>query len=83
MDDRNCASCIHVDVCAMVKTDLPVCDSYKDKDSYKQVVHGRWIQKPYNVVCVNLIDFVCDQCGRREHRPEPYCHCGAKMDLEE
>lgn len=24
--------------------------------------------------------YICSECGRQEHRKEPYCHCGAKMD---
>lgn len=27
--------------------------------------------------------FTCSECGRYESKKEPYCHCGAKMDLEE
>ena len=57
------------------------------------VVHGRWIEeKKQTLIPVEfddagepvLHDYVvyrCDQCGRTAGKKEPYCHCGAKMDL--
>lgn len=59
------------------------------------VVHGRWIEeKKQTLIPVEfddagepvLHDYVvyrCDQCGRTAGKKEPYCHCGAKMDLKE
>lgn len=29
-----------------------------------------------------ILHYVCSECGRTVERKEPYCHCGAKMDLE-
>lgn len=58
------------------------------------VVHGRWIEeKKQTLIPVEfddagepvLYDYVvyrCDQCGRTTSKKEPYCHCGAKMDLK-
>lgn len=55
------------------------------------VVHGRWIEvceteqdilkerTPYKI----LRGYRCSICKRFEKKMEPYCNCGAKMDLEE
>lgn len=48
------------------------------------VVHGRWL--PVNGHWGPKIvrrGYQCSLCGRIERQCEPYCHCGAKMDLEE
>lgn len=54
------------------------------------VKHGLW--EEYDCFCCNSDGepvikagsiFVCSICGREEKYREPYCHCGAKMDLEE
>lgn len=59
------------------------------------VRHGRWIEeKMQTLIPVEfdasgepvLHDYVvyrCDQCSRTAGKKEPYCHCGAKMDLKE
>lgn len=46
------------------------------------VVHGRWL--PVNGYWGPKIvrrGYQCSLCGRIENQREPYCHCGAKMDL--
>lgn len=60
----------------------------------REVVHGKWIEHefesiiPYqedengDVVMHKYISYKCNLCGRTESKPEPYCNCGAKMDLE-
>lgn len=54
------------------------------------VRHGRWVE--YDCFCCNSdgkpvvktgVVFVCSVCGREENCKERYCHCGAKMDLED
>lgn len=44
------------------------------------VVHGRWIK---NTGLSGWPRYTCNLCGRSEPNREPYCHCGAKMDLED
>lgn len=56
------------------------------------VVHGRWIEKPEETYCPvqygedaepilhRYTRYICNLCGRSSAIPEPYCHCGAKMD---
>ncbi len=48
------------------------------------VVHGRWVKEiyrdPYGAIWTK---YHCSLCGRVEIKKEPYCNCGAKMDLME
>lgn len=56
------------------------------------VVHGKWIEKQEETYCPpqfgedgalilhKYINYFCNLCGRRSIVPEPYCHCGAKME---
>lgn len=48
------------------------------------VRHGRWIEHlQYDDEGYLYICYACSECGRIElYEKEPYCHCGAKMDLE-
>lgn len=46
------------------------------------VVHGRWL--PVNGHWGPKIvrrGYQCSLCGRIENQREPYCHCGARMNL--
>lgn len=53
------------------------------------VVHGEWIRYDASywryshsgAYPVNRRRFKCSVCGRTVSRKEPYCHCGARMDL--
>lgn len=65
--------------------DVPVAD-------VAPVVHGHWIEKQKETYCPvqygedgnpilhKYTRYICNLCGRRSVVPEPYCHCGAKMD---
>ena len=46
------------------------------------VRHGKWEPFDYEYGGIPDIGYVCSECGRSEGFPEPYCHCGAKMDGE-
>lgn len=41
-----------------------------------EVKRGEWL--PFNDEWFDF--FICSECGRKEFRKEPYCHCDAKMD---
>lgn len=68
-------------------------DSISSTD-VKEVVHANWIKNefesliPYeedengNPVMHKYTNYKCSICGRTEKEKEPYCNCGAKMDLE-
>ena len=54
-----------------------------------EVVHGRWIEDYDTFIQENGYEsepihtgFVCSVCGRHSFAIEPFCHCGAKMDLK-
>lgn len=46
------------------------------------VRHGRWIERSDKDIISMTHPYVCNLCGRVEMMKEPYCNCGAKMDLE-
>lgn len=47
------------------------------------VVHGRWEDDVYtDPYGGKWTKYRCSLCGRIEVVKEPYCSCGAKMDLE-
>ena len=46
------------------------------------VRHGKWELFDYEYGGEPSVGYICSECGRIEGFPYPYCHCGAKMDLE-
>lgn len=65
--------------------DVPIVD-------VQEVRHGKWLpikawfDDDYSIESENeryQTSWKCSLCGRIELIKEPYCHCGAKMDLEE
>ena len=56
------------------------------------VVHGKWLEKEEETyfpvqygedgepILHKHTRYFCNLCGRRSIVPEPYCHCGARMD---
>ena len=48
------------------------------------VVHGRWVKEVYrDPYGADWTKYHCSLCGRVEIKKEPYCNCGAKMDVKE
>lgn len=48
------------------------------------VMHGKWIKEIYIDPCgADWTKYHCSLCGRVEIKKEPYCNCGAKMDMED
>lgn len=45
------------------------------------VIHAEWISFLDGESIMPERYYRCSKCGRVERRREPYCHCGAKMDL--
>ena len=55
-----------------------------------EVKHGTWLPDYETFVDDSEREsepmqtgWVCSLCGRQEFQKEPYCHCGAKMNVEE
>lgn len=64
-----------VETCILVLDDAPSIDA-------EPVRHGHWTQM---LVSSGRPSWQCSVCGRRARGKRenlPYCHCGAKMDLE-
>ena len=93
-----CKDCIHYDLCLSHPTLSYSCLDvkeqtrkwFKNKTDVQEVKHGEWL--PDYETFVDEWEresepiqtgWVCSLCGRQELNREPYCHCGAKMDLEE
>ena len=47
------------------------------------VRHGKWNEKTYADIDGYVTGYECSECGRFEDATEPYCHCGAKMEVTE
>lgn len=75
-------------LCALeVISDFPAAD-------VAEVRYGRWIAEQFQTVIPVEYDefgepvlhdhivYRCSQCGRVNHKKEPYCNCGARMDKE-
>lgn len=69
-----------------IMSDIPAAD-------VAPVVHGRWLPEDHKdkvsqTEYHSYIWYHCSECGRRligyrDPWEAPYCHCGAKMDLED
>lgn len=67
---------------------------FKNKADVAPVKHGKWIPHEveqvvdnyasphWNIQYFRPLNYRCSVCGRIEENQEPFCHCGAKMDLE-
>lgn len=53
------------------------------------VVHGEWIDciesgtTVAGITVRGMVGYKCSVCGRYEGKKEPYCNCGAKMDIRQ
>ena len=47
-----------------------------------EIIHGQWIAYyTYSEDPHDRLRYRCSLCGRTEEYQEPYCNCGAKMDI--
>ena len=66
------------------REDAADCIFWLDTADVTPVRHGRWITKQEKDTFAGyLYSYKCSECGRVEQCKEPYCNCGAKMDLED
>lgn len=93
MGMATCKDCLHIEVCAYCVNDLPICDSFKDRTKYEEVVHGQW-RCGYDVHNGKVVyhSIYCSECQGVfedksieivEHWKSQFqiCpFCGAKMD---
>lgn len=66
------------------------CLLYIEPADVEPVRHAKWIKCENHLrnsdgKSIMLLGYVyeCPLCGRKEESAEPYCNCGAKMDLKE
>ena len=89
-----CKDCIHDDVCEHWKNSVfgsdalypkeNDCKHFKNKADYVKVKHGKLIAMKTEFgwnCCEYPVKYMCSECGRTIPQEEPYCHCGAQMDV--
>lgn len=89
-----CKECVHGDVCVHKRelNDFDVnyrckCPDFINKADVAEVRHRKWLDNiektttPSGITKDFAIGYKCSLCGRTEISKEPYCNCGAKMDL--
>lgn len=73
-----CKDCLHDEVCAYVKPDLPLCADFKDRSKYVTRDKGEW-GAPFKVDADN-IGYKCSECGEFGVPCWHFCpNCGADM----
>ena len=82
-----CKDCLHVEVCAYIKPDLPICSDFADRSKYMVRKNGEW-----KLVELQSSPFdtdqalVCSCCGFA-HQYDAWFNrcpnCGAYMRAEE
>lgn len=65
---------------------------YEDLREFAEVRHAKWISEEHEdrvspTMTHKYTWYYCSECGRRlvgysKTSDAPYCHCGARMDLE-
>ena len=91
-----CKDCLHIEVCAYIKPDLPICSDFADRSKYVVREKGEW--KPYieDVEIYNTGGFtekrqtgwICGKCKSKksitQYYPTDFCpNCGSDMRKEE
>ena len=82
-----CKDCLHVEVCAYIKPDLPICSDFADNSRYVLRKTGKWELVEFQS---SLFDtdqaLVCSCCGFA-HQYDAWFNrcpnCGAYMRTEE
>ena len=69
-----CVDCLHIEVCAYIKHDLPICSDFADRSKYVVREKGEW-----------LLDGRCSNCLKNPLTTHKnFCpNCGADMRTEE
>ena len=78
-----CKDCLHSEVCAYIKPDLPICADFADCSKYVVREKGEWGNLYYNE---DYEDFMrdCSICDKPHKYLSDFCpNCGADMREEE
>ena len=77
-----CKDCLHFEVCAYCVNNLPICDSFKDRNKYEEVKYGRWL--PQILLGQRVWD--CSECatlGSPSWKRCPVCEAKMECDTDE
>ena len=76
-----CKDCLHSEVCAYIKPDLPICSDFADRTRYVAREKGEWIplgQHTYGGG--RCYTHYCNRCGQHGYDDYVLCpNCGADM----
>ena len=76
-----CKDCLHSEVCAYIKPDLPICSDFADRSRYVAREKGEWVplgQRTYGGG--RSYTHYCNRCGQHGYDDYVLCHnCGADM----
>ena len=77
-----CKDCLHSEVCAYIKPDLPICSNFADRSKCVVREKGEWVplgQRTYGGG--RSYTHYCNLCGQHGYDDYVLCpNCGAKMD---
>ena len=54
-----CKDCLHIEVCAYIKPDLPICSDFADRSRYVVREKGEW----ESIECKPHLIYACSLCG--------------------
>lgn len=77
-----CKDCLHFEVCAYFKADLPCCVDFKDSAEWVERPKGRWIIKSWWQHKNNYQMKICSVCNHpvKPKNASNFCpNCGADM----
>ena len=82
-----CKDCLHVEVCAYIKPDLPICSDFADRSRYVLRKTGKWKLVEFQSSLFGTDQaLVCSCCGFA-HQYDAWFNrcpnCGAYMRTEE
>lgn len=82
-----CKDCLHSEVCAYIKPDLPICSDFADRSKYVVRKNGEWKLVEFQSSPLDIDQaLVCSCCGFA-HQYDAWFNrcpnCGAYMRTEE
>ena len=83
-----CEDCLHIEVCAYIKHDLPICSDFADRSKYVvrekgewEPILDRWGNQREEEIYASV--WRCPVCGEEDFYSKFCPNCGADMRTEE